>query len=77
MALTIAEAHDVNTVLDWVLGLSRIHSTLTDEEHEDAAREAAGRLADKAFKALSAGLDSRRVYAAWSNVQVGPWQDGK
>ena len=76
MALTITEAHDINSVLDWLLGLSRLHSTLTDEEYERAAQDAAARLADKAFQALSAGLNGDRVRVAWENVQVGPWQDG-
>jgi hypothetical protein len=76
MALTISEARDVNTLLDWMLGLSRLHSTLTEEEYEQAAQDAAARLADEAYRALSAGLNGDRVRAAWSGVQVGPWQDG-
>ena len=77
MALTITEAHDVNTLLDWILGIRNQHSTGTDEERAAEAQAAAGRLADKANKTLMAGLDMRRVNEAWDHVQVGPWQDGE
>lgn len=74
MALTIGEAQDVNTILDWVLGI-RPDTNQTDEELQAAAKAAAEHLADKAFKALSAGLDARRVDAAWANVEACPWQE--
>lgn len=76
MALTITEAHDVNTLLDWLLGIRNPYTTGTDEELATQALAAAERLADKANKALMAGLDGRRVREAWAQVQVGPWRDG-
>lgn len=75
MAFTITEAHDYNTLLDWILGIRRPGSTMTDEELATEAQAAAERLADKAFKSLSAGLDGRRVKEAWSHVEVGPWRE--
>lgn len=75
MALTIGEAQDVNVLLDWVLGI-RPDTAQTDEELQAAAKAAAEHLADKAFKALSAGIDGRRVDAGWAKVQVCPWQEG-
>lgn len=75
MALTVTEAHDVNTLLDWILGIRRPNSTMTDEELAAEAQAAAGRLADKANKTLMAGLDMRRVDEAWSHVEVGPWRE--
>lgn len=78
MALTVSEAHDVNTLLDWLLGIPRLYmdGPKTDEELAAEAQAAAGRLADKANKTLMAGLDMRRVNEAWDHVQVGPWRDG-
>lgn len=76
MALTVSEAIDVNTLLDWILGIRRPGSIMTDDELAAEAQAAAGRLADKANKTLMAGLDMRRVNEAWQHVQVGPWIEG-
>ena len=76
MALTIGEAHDVNTLLDWMLGIRRPSNSDSDEELRHEAKEAAARLADKANKALMAGIRGADVLAAWGTVEVGPWQDG-
>ena len=65
MALTIGEAGDVNTLLEYVLNL---HGPGQRVPTDDDARAAAGRLADKATKTLYAGLDSKRVDAAWPEL---------
>lgn len=75
MALTIGEAHDVNTLLDWILGIRRPTSDKTDDELAADAQAAAGRLADKANKTLMAGLDLTRVNEAWDRVEACPWQE--
>lgn len=74
MALTIGEAQDVNSLLSWVLGLRPTGTTKTDDELEADAKAAAMHLADKASKALSAGLNSPRVDEAWAAVEACPWQ---
>lgn len=65
MALTIGEAHDVNTLLEHVLQHSRAGLGVPSL---DEAREAAARLADKANKTLMAGLTGERVRAAWTDT---------
>lgn len=51
--MTITDARDVNTVLLWVMGKSRLyHEHPSDAEATEAAR----RLAGKAHKTLLAGL---------------------
>lgn len=75
MALTIGEAQDVNSLLNWLLGIRPEYTEMTDEELATEARAAAERLADKANKALSAGLNGKSVNEAWRHVEVGPWQE--
>lgn len=75
MALTIGEAQDVNSLLEWVLGIRPQYTEMTDEELATEARASAERLADKANKTLSAGLNGKRVNDAWQHVEVGPWRD--
>lgn len=77
MALTVGEAHDVNTLLDWILGIPRLYleGPKTDEKAQADAQAAAARLADKANKTLMAGLDARRVNEGWSRVEACPWQE--
>jgi hypothetical protein len=75
MALTVGESHDVNTLLDWILGIRRPDTMMSDEQLADQAQAAAGRLADKANKTLMAGLDLSRVNEAWSRVEACPWQE--
>lgn len=60
--MNVGEAIDINIVLDFFLGLPGTPGR-TIESAE--ARVAAERLADKASKALMAGLDGNRVAAAW------------
>lgn len=75
MAFTIGEAHDVNTLLDWMLGIRRPGSVDdTDEQLAEEAKASAARLADKANKALMAGIRSDDVLKAWDKVEAGPWQ---
>lgn len=75
MALTISEAHDVNTLLDWMLGIRRASSAADTDEHlAEEAKAAAARLADKANKSLMAGIRSEDVLKAWDQVEAGPWQ---
>jgi hypothetical protein len=62
MALTIGEAQDVNTLLNHYLQQSR---NGLDVPGAEAACEAAARLADKANKALSAGLSGEQVRELW------------
>lgn len=74
--MNITEANDVNRVLSWVLGVR------TDWDHDDEvlfheAGLAAARLAERAHKALSAGLTGDQVRAAWPRVEAGPWLDVK
>jgi len=75
MALTIGEAHDVNTLLDWMLGIRRPGSEMTDDELMAEAKQSAARLAGKANKALMAGLRTEDVLAAWDQVEACPWRE--
>lgn len=75
MALTIGEATDVNVLLDWMLGVPS-HGQKTDEQASAEAQAAAERLADKANKALSAGIRSVDVRTNWVRVEACPWIEG-
>ena len=55
---TIAEATAINTVLNYLLELDQ-------DDDPTKAREACAYLADRADKALHAGLRSADVIAAW------------
>ncbi|WP_435582894.1 hypothetical protein [Amycolatopsis thermoflava] len=61
MALTITEANAVNALLGYALLISRPTGPVT----EDQAREAAELLADKAHRALAAGLTAEQVRDHW------------
>lgn len=76
MALTVSESHDVNTLLDWLLGIRNPYTIGSDEELMSEAKASAMRLADKANKTLMAGLTGVRVEDAWQRVEACPWQDG-
>lgn len=76
--MNISEANDVNTLLRWLTGdLPHVdESNLLDDadlvlQQDDDARKAAMRLADRAYKALHAGLTGDRVQEAWEKVCVG------
>jgi len=59
---TISEASDINIVLRYLLQKPRPGlSAPTNVE----ALDAAARLADRSYKALSAGLSALDVHAAW------------
>lgn len=76
MPLPIGDANDVNTVLHWILGIRDGHTEDVDDSVLfESAREAAVRLADRANKTLSAGLNGTRVREAWDQVEAGPWHD--
>lgn len=66
--MNISEANELNALLSWILGTERgaTHESTTDDE----ARDAAAFLADKAHRALSAGLNANRVKKAWSGRRV-------
>lgn len=64
--LTVTESNDVNIVLDWLLDLPRGGKLVTD----DQAQGAAERLADSAYKRLSAGLNSDAVATAFPVLQL-------
>lgn len=63
--MNISEANDLNTLLHYVLNLS---DALGVTPSDDQARDAAERLADRANKALGAGLTSDTVVAAWPEL---------
>lgn len=63
--MNITEANDLNYVLSYVLNVGQVPSS-------DKAMEAAARLADKANKALGAGLTGERVRAAWPDDEDEP-----
>ncbi len=62
--MNITEANELNHVLDFLLGI-KTHP----EIDEATARAAASRLAERAYKALSAGLDGTTVREAWDRYQ--------
>jgi hypothetical protein len=62
VALTGTEAHAVNRLLDWVLGLP---NALGEPVASDQAAAAAALLADHAYKTLSAGLTGDGVMSHW------------
>lgn len=72
MALTIEQANDVNTVLRWALGIPLELGVLKVDVTDDKAHDAAMRLVGHARKALSAGLGTADVEAAWPAQSEGP-----
>jgi hypothetical protein len=60
--VNIGEAIDLNLVLDYLLGLPRDGLPPVDPV---AARMAAERLADRASKALSAGISANTITSHW------------
>lgn len=64
MALTVQQAHDVNTVLSWVISAELAEDAVRPPTH-DQARAAAGRLAEDANRRLMAGLDGSQVLERW------------
>jgi hypothetical protein len=60
--VTVGDANDINHALKYLLGISRVNFPATDSEF---ARLAACRLADRANKALMAGIGAADVNAAW------------
>lgn len=74
--MTITEANDANTLLQWVLGIRQPSDVdVDDQELADAAEEAAARLADRAHRQLSAGLTGDAVHQGWAVVEACPWRD--
>lgn len=59
--MNISESNDVNTLLHYVLNLPRVLGPVAESDTIAAAE----RLADKAYKALGAGLRSDEVRASW------------
>lgn len=70
--MNITEANDTNTVLRYLLGLPNLTG---DVPTDDQAQDAAERLAEKAAKALHAGLRPVDVAQAWHRVQVCPAEE--
>lgn len=85
--MNVSESNDLGAVLAWVLGRprpSRIAAV------DDAAREAAARLADRAYRAQGAGIQGHEVRSLWPPVSppaaasdlafvveaLDAWQDG-
>lgn len=72
--MNVGEANDLNTLLRYVLGIRRDHEVdVDDQEFCDDAEDAAARLAERANKALNAGLKEVDVRDAWQNLELGPW----
>lgn len=67
--MNITEANETNTVLDYLLGLPGPSGEVPSDE---TARAAAAHLAEKANKALGAGLTAQAVTDNWHRVQVCP-----
>lgn len=63
--MNITEANNVQWLLDWVLGVEKPGGGRWDE---DDAREFAVFLADRSYKALSAGMNGDQVRTSW------PWR---
>lgn len=70
--MNITDANAANVVLRYLLGAPNINGDLPAD---DQAREAAELLADKANKALGAGLTKENVTALWPGVTVCPRRD--
>lgn len=64
--MTLSEATDLNTVLQWLLDAPAFCRELPSEEE---ARDALGRLADRAHSALRAGMDRGDVELHWRTAQ--------
>lgn len=64
--MNISEANDVNTVIAHLLAVHDIPGP-TDEE----ALAAMGRLADRAYRALGAGIDAEQILRHWKRVPAG------
>lgn len=69
MALTIGESHDVLHLLEWLLHTNSPSGVQHDGNH---ARECAVRLADKAHKALMAGMTGGDVRRLWTEAAPRP-----
>jgi hypothetical protein len=62
--MTIGDANDINHVLEYMLGTS-VGEGITGEQ----ARESAVRLAERASKALSAGITGNNVRRLWPRYE--------
>lgn len=60
--MNIAEANNVQWLLDWVLGVEKPGG---GRWTEDEARDFAAYLADRSRKALSAGMSGAQVHTSW------------
>lgn len=67
MSLTVGQASDVNTLLRYVLGISRPGSGVPGS---DEALQAAERLAAAADKRLMAGIRAQDVTATWASLEL-------
>ncbi|HXS24460.1 MAG TPA: hypothetical protein VN719_09535 [Gemmatimonadales bacterium] len=63
MALSVTEAHAVNTLFQWLLDIE--HQRGISHPTKSQAMEAAGLLADHANKTLMAGVRGVQVREAW------------
>ena len=65
MTMTITEAHHVNRLAVWLLGPDSYETKASDDE----ALEALAYLAERANKALIAGVDRATVLKRWERAQ--------
>lgn len=74
--MNISEANDINTLLSWLTRTAPSCPEGMDEgdwllAQDDEARQSAVRLADRARRALHAGMSGADVERAWERVCVG------
>jgi hypothetical protein len=74
--MNISEANDVNTLLAWLTRTAPPVPDGVDEgawllAQDDDAKNAAKALAERARRALHAGMSATDVEAAWERVAVG------
>lgn len=74
--MTVTEANDTNTLLQWILGIRQPGDVdVDDQELADEAEKAAARLADRARLQQPAGLTGDAVHDGWAAVEACPWRD--
>lgn len=66
MSLTIGEAHNINVLLAWIGEQPTGAPTPSDEPAYQAARQ----LADRAYRALGAGLEGDDIARLWPRREV-------
>lgn len=71
MALTMTEAHAVNTLLQWLIGERPDRLDMTSAPTSEDACDAAALLADHAHKTLMAGWTRQGVENLWPESEAG------